>query len=250
MSSISTTFAEALGTVSRPGTFFVTGSEQTLAPGLEVEGIGPVGLPLPAVQAEQLIAVAERAPYGRGEETVIDTAVRRSWQIGADRVRITGRHWPATLRTIVTRVTEGLGVTDPIEAELYKMLIYDAGSFFVPHRDTEKTPGMFATLVLILPSVSEGGALIVRHKDREARLELRCEDPSDVAFGAFYADCVHEVLPVTAAIGWFWSIIWCAAVRDACRGYRTTAARWRRSPTVWNDGRRRCGPGMRSSPKS
>jgi hypothetical protein len=198
MSSISTTFAEALGTVSRPGTFFVTGSEQTLAPGLEVEGIGPVGLPLPAVQAEQLIAVAERAPYGRGGETVIDTAVRRSWQIGADRVRITGRHWPATLRTIVTRVTEGLGVTDPIEAELYKMLIYDAGSFFVPHRDTEKTPGMFATLVLILPSVSEGGALIVRHKDREARLELRCEDPSDVAFGAFYADCVHEVLPVTA----------------------------------------------------
>jgi predicted 2-oxoglutarate/Fe(II)-dependent dioxygenase YbiX len=197
MSSITTTFADALATVSRPGTFFVTGSEQMLAPGLEVKGIGPIGLPLPALQAQQLIAVAERAPYGRGEQTVTDIAVRRTWQIGADRVRIRGRHWPAVLQAIVTRVAEGLGLDEPIDAELYKMLIYDQGSFFVPHRDTEKSPGMFATLVLALPSASEGGALIVRHKDREARLELNCEDPSEVAFGAFYADCVHEVLPVT-----------------------------------------------------
>jgi predicted 2-oxoglutarate/Fe(II)-dependent dioxygenase YbiX len=198
MSSITTTFADALGTVSRPGTFFVTGSEQMLAPGLEVEGVGPIGLPLPAVQAKQLIAVANRAPFGRGEATVTDIAVRRTWQIAADRVRIRGKHWPTTLQAIVARVAEGLGLTDPIEAELYKMLVYDEGSFFVPHRDTEKSPGMFATLVLVLPSVSEGGALIVRHKDHEARLELRCEEPSEVAFGAFYADCVHEVLPVTA----------------------------------------------------
>jgi hypothetical protein len=38
---------------------------------------------------------------------------------------------------------------------------------------------------------------VVKHKDREARLDLRCEEPSDIAFAAFYADCVHEVLPVT-----------------------------------------------------
>ena len=39
---------------------------------------------------------------------------------------------------------------------------------------------------------------MVRHKERVARLDLRCEEPSDIAFAAFYADCVHEVLPVTA----------------------------------------------------
>jgi len=89
-------------------------------------------------------------------------------------------------------------VTEPVEAEFYKLLVYDQGSFFVRHRDTEKLPGMFATLILVLPSVSAGGELVVRHKDREARLSLRCEDPSEVAFAAFYADCVHEVLPVTS----------------------------------------------------
>jgi hypothetical protein len=198
MSMITTAFADALVTVRRPGDFFVAGSQQMLAPGLEVEGIGPVGLPLPAVQAEQLVAAAELAPYGRGSDTVTDTQVRRTWQISPDRVRIRGKHWPGTLQAIMTRVAEGLGVADPIEAELYKLLVYDKGSFFVPHRDTEKVPGMFATLVLVMPSVSEGGALIVRHKDREARLDLHGEEPSEVAFAAFYADCVHEVSPVTS----------------------------------------------------
>jgi predicted 2-oxoglutarate/Fe(II)-dependent dioxygenase YbiX len=198
MTSITAAFAEALSTVRRPSAFHVAGTEQILAPGLTVEGVGPVALPLLPIQAEQLIAAAERAPYGRGADTLTDIGVRRTWQIAPERVRIAGKHWPATIQAIVTRVAEGLGVTDPVEADLYKLLIYDQGSFFVPHRDTEKVPGMFATLVLVLPSVSEGGELIVRHKDQEVSLPLHCPEPSDVAFAAFYADCVHEVRPVTA----------------------------------------------------
>ncbi len=57
---------------------------------------------------------------------------------------------------------------------------------------------MFATLVVVLPSFFEGGDLLVRHGGREARLVLRCGNPAEAAFAAFYADCVHEVLPVTA----------------------------------------------------
>jgi hypothetical protein len=32
----------------------------------------------------------------------------------------------------------GLGVSEPVAADFYKLLVYDAGSFFVGHRDTEK----------------------------------------------------------------------------------------------------------------
>ena len=76
---------------------------------------------------------------------------------------IGGKHWGKTLAGIVARVAEGLGVSEPVTAELYKLLIYEKGSFFVSHRDTEKAPGMFATLVLALPSASTGGELVVRH---------------------------------------------------------------------------------------
>lgn len=198
MSTMADQLAQLLSSVRRPGDFYAAGTIELHAPRLTVDGVGPVALPLLPMQAAQLVAAAEQAPYGRGADTLIDTQVRRTWQIGADRVRIEGKHWTRTLDGIVSRVADGLGVAEPIAAELYKLLIYDQGSFFVSHRDSEKVAGMFATLVVVLPSISTGGELVVRHKGREARLDLRCEDPSEAAFAAFYADCVHEVLPVTS----------------------------------------------------
>jgi hypothetical protein len=97
MPGICEKLAELLGRVQRPGDFYASGRLETLAPRLEVEGVGQVALPLLAVQAEQLIAVAKRAPYGRGPETIIDTSVRRTWQIAPDQVRLGGKHWQETL---------------------------------------------------------------------------------------------------------------------------------------------------------
>jgi hypothetical protein len=198
MSSIADALAALLSTVRRPGDFYAAGTTELLHPRLAVDGVGRIALPLLPAQAEQLIAAAQRAPYGRGEETLVDTAVRRTWQIAADRVRIEGKNWARTLESLVARAAAGLGVTEPVAAELYKLLIYDQGSHFVRHRDTEKAPGMFATLIIALPSVHAGGELVVRHKGREVRLDIGCDDPSEAAFAAFYADCVHEVLPVTS----------------------------------------------------
>ena len=181
------------------------GTAELLAPSLDIEGVGPIALPLLPEQAGRTIGVAEAAPeaapYGRGEDTVVDPAVRHCWQVGPDRVRLGGRHWARTLDRIVARVAEDLGMDGPVTAEFHKLLVYNPDSFFVGHRETEKAPGMFATLVVVLPSSFEGGDLLVRHRGREARLALRCGDPAEAAFAAFYADCVHEVLPVTAGHG-------------------------------------------------
>ena len=133
---ITADLAVVLGKVRRPGDFFAAGTAELLAPLLEVDGVGPVALPLLPMQAKELIAVAEPAPYGRGQKTVIDPTVRRCRQIGPDRVRIRGRHWARTLEMILARVAEGLGVDTPITAEFYKLLLYDEGSFFIGHRDT------------------------------------------------------------------------------------------------------------------
>ena len=198
MTDLPRALATALSTVQRPGDFYASGTLDMHPLGLDVAGIGPVALPLLPAQAEQLVAVAEQAPYGRGSDTLVDTDVRRTWQLDAARVHISGRRWAEDLAQIVRNVAAGLGVAGRIEAELYKLLIYDAGSFFVPHRDTEKAPGMFATLVVVLPSPYTGGELVIRHKDHEARLDLRRDEPSEVAWAAFYADCRHEVLPVSA----------------------------------------------------
>jgi 2OG-Fe(II) oxygenase superfamily len=198
MPDLPSQFAGLLRSVRTPGDFCMAGRFTMPMPRIEVQGVGPIALPLLPVQGKQLVAIADRAPYGRGAETLVDTTVRRTWQIGPERLTIKGRHWADSLAALAGRAAAGLGVAGEVAPELYKLLVYDEGSFFVSHRDTEKAPGMFATLIVVLPSLHEGGELLVRHQSREVRLGLQCPDPSEAAYAAFYADCVHEVLPVTS----------------------------------------------------
>jgi hypothetical protein len=188
-----------LGGVRRPGDFSVHGALALPMPLVQVDGVGPLSFPLPDAQATALVAAAELAPYGRGEQTVLDTSVRRVWQIDAARVRVGGKSWPASLERVLAEVARGLGCEGaPIRAELYKLLVYDAGGFFLSHRDSEKAPGMFGTLLVQMPSPHTGGELLVRHGSREACIDLSATDGSELGFAAFYADCEHEVRPVTS----------------------------------------------------
>ena len=48
--------------------------------------------------------------------------------------------WARLLAVTVEKCCKGLGVSAAlhVEAQLYKLLLYEAGGHFVPHRDTEK----------------------------------------------------------------------------------------------------------------
>ncbi|MEC5160055.1 MULTISPECIES: 2OG-Fe(II) oxygenase [unclassified Janthinobacterium] len=198
MPNISTDLPNILSSVRCDGDFYSAGTSEIAPPNLSVDGVGLISLPFQQAQLEQLIAVANRAPFGLGAQTLVDTSVRKTWQIDASQLHFGGRHWQRSLDAIVAQASAGLGVTEPVVAQLYKLLVYDTGSFFVPHRDTEKADGMFATLVVVLPSVYTGGELSIRHRERAVNLELARADPSDAAFVAFYADCLHEVRPVNS----------------------------------------------------
>jgi predicted 2-oxoglutarate/Fe(II)-dependent dioxygenase YbiX len=198
LSGLHNKLASILASAKGSGNFYVSASPELIPPGLEINGIGRISFPLLPEQAKQIIAIAERSPFGRAENTIVDVNVRRTWQVASDQVHLSGRQWPQSLKKIVKLAVEGLGVTSPISAELYKLLLYDVGSFFVEHRDTEKSAGMFATLVITLPSRCSGGELIVRHDGQEVCLDLNNDDTAELSFAAFYADCVHEVRPVTS----------------------------------------------------
>ena len=188
---------DLLRSVDRPGDYCTHGRLLVPMPRMEVDPTGPISFPIPEAQIRDLIARAERAPYGKGPETRVDTAVRDTWQIAPERVRLGGKTWDATFGQILDAATEGLGCGENgLAAELYKLLVYEPGGFFAPHRDTEKTRGMVATLVVALPSAGAGGALVVRHKDRETVIDMHTDEPSEITYAAFYADCVHEIRPV------------------------------------------------------
>ena len=62
--------------------------------------------------------------------------------------------------------------------------------------NTEKTEGMFGTLIIVLPSLHSGGEVVVRHAGREVVLDLATTDVSQLNYAAFYDDCEHAVRPV------------------------------------------------------
>lgn len=188
-----------LAEVKRAGDFVVHGRLELPMPKVEIDGVGVLSFPVPDAQIAALIQQAVRAPFGRGEETILDTSVRKVWQLPPDRVRLGGKSWATSFETMLAKVATGLGCDRAaVSAELYKLLIYDEGGFFAAHRDTEKAGGMFGTLVVVLPSAHRGGELVVRHAGREVSVDLSGGEVSEVAFAAFYADCEHEVLPVAA----------------------------------------------------
>ena len=88
-----------------------------------------------------------------------------------------------------------------MQSHLYDLLLYEPGSFFLPHRDGEKLDRMVATLVIVLPSSFEGGELVVRHEGQERIIDFGGGNSQfRVHYAAFYADCEHEVRPLRRGI--------------------------------------------------
>ncbi|PSC70164.1 type IIB DNA topoisomerase [Micractinium conductrix] len=172
-----------------------------ISPGLSVEGVGAVALPLSEAAAGELKAHAQPSPFGRGEQTLLDPSVRRSLQIEPSQLRLANPRWEGeVVPEAVRRAKAGLGISEDtaVRAELYKLLLYEPGSFFKKHRDTEKAAGMFGTLCIMLPSAYKGGQLLVSLGNDSQTIDLAARSAKTSCFAAFYADCQHEVLPVTS----------------------------------------------------
>ena len=160
---------------------------------LDVEGYGPVKLPVTPAKARKLAGLGSPARFGRGEETLTDPDVRDTWEIPQHLVLA---EWDsAALNDILATVKEELGLPNgaALTADLHSLLVYEPDQFFLSHQDSEKDDSMVGTLVVTLPSSYTGGELVVSHnEERKAYRGL----PRALSLVAFYADCRHEVLPV------------------------------------------------------
>ncbi|RMZ86419.1 hypothetical protein DV736_g6352, partial [Chaetothyriales sp. CBS 134916] len=182
-----------ISNVKSTGSFTTFGLiEDFVNPGISVEGQSPVRLPLSEVDAESLIRGSHRAPFGKGTETHIDESVRKTWEINASRIQFLNKRWKACVDRIATKAAGELGVAgggagaNRIDAELHKMLIYEEGAMFKAHKDTEKTPGMFGTLIICLPSRHTGGRVGLQHGNKKEVVDTSDSSAFDASYIAWY----------------------------------------------------------------
>lgn len=183
---------------ARPAdTFCAEGHLRNGALTVSVKDLGLLASPLPQATAQALHAASAPARHGRRDKTVLDKRVRDTGELHAD--TLTLRWAEGACDALQAEVASALGLQQ-IEARLHNLLVYGPGQFFKPHQDTEKHPGMVATLVLVWPSPHIGGELVVRHGSEQAHFASQHLNADTIRWFAFYADCRHEVLPVTE--GW------------------------------------------------
>ncbi|KAE8218728.1 hypothetical protein CF319_g7448 [Tilletia indica] len=186
-------------------------------PGLFIEGVGKIALPLVDEElAEKIIKVCEQAPFGRGSDTLVDTSVRNSWQLDPSKVKLENPGWNTGIKAAAPLIAAKFGVGGtPITLHLYKFLLYKVGGHFAKHRDTEKEDRMFATMVVQLPSAHKGGQLQVFKDDEKdpiihdfgaaaGKAEYHCN------YAVHFADSEHAVQPITEGyrLALVYSICW------------------------------------------
>ncbi|KAJ4424245.1 hypothetical protein N0V82_001111 [Gnomoniopsis sp. IMI 355080] len=191
--------AKSVKDIEAYGNFATSKTYTTFSnPGLEVADV-KIPLPLPDLYAEQIKAVARSAPFGRGDETVVDHSVRLTWELNHDEFRITNPSWQAFLDRLTQDAAAGLGLKpDEIRIEPYKLLLYERGSFFKPHKDSEKTSGMIGSMIVCLPSPHEGGDVHLSHAGSKSVFATAPSSAFDLKVLAWYSDVTHEVKEVTS----------------------------------------------------
>ncbi|ORY09127.1 hypothetical protein BCR34DRAFT_541239 [Clohesyomyces aquaticus] len=165
-------------------------------PGLWINNYGTVGLPLSTRDAESIASICKQSPFGKGSETVIDTSVRKCWEVDCADFECQNPAWTEFLDRLVKHAVEDLGVQVYARAEQYKLLLYEEGAFFKPHKDSEKVPGMFGTMVLCLPSDHSGGEVHLRHGQEKRVYATEPFSKFSMSTLAWYSDVKHEIRPV------------------------------------------------------
>jgi hypothetical protein len=163
-----------------------------------------VPLPLQSLDDAKKSGFLERTSLGRGEQRIQEPNGRSTFHVLPANLSFLNPLWTEDVQVLASRCASLLGIEKPIVAKLHKLLIHEHGDYFKPQRDVVHSEDQFATLIIQLPSIYEGGMLVISQND-----DLERADQSTVAepgaavkpmYAAFLTDCMHEVLPLEKGI--------------------------------------------------
>ncbi len=165
-----------------------------------VKDVGDITGQISQLTAKALIKEAHLASFGWRDQTVVDTRVRNVWEVPKSKIKIPKRDFNKVFGSALEKIKMDLGLAEEgkLTADLHNLLIYESGQFFSTHQDSEKSDGMVATMVVLLPSAYKGGSLVIDQLGDQKTFRAKKSTNNELKVVAFYADCHHEVKKVTA----------------------------------------------------
>jgi hypothetical protein len=181
-------------------------------PKVAVDSVGQLGFPVMNLAIEPLKAVATLAPFEPGDESMVEESVRKAWHIGcktwqidASKVTLGGDGiWGTFVQSLVHKSCRELGISDArfedlkVHFKLSKLMVQECGGHFAPQCNFNSEPGMFAIMLLQLPSQFSDGAMTVSHGGDTKTFDLSDQSGNQFKRIVLFADCTHSQSEVTA----------------------------------------------------
>ena len=90
--------SEAIGEATRSAKFCTSGCLPNVDPGIEVDGLGTLEMPLKRKTKSALIDCCQVAPYGKGTQTLVDRKVRNTYELDAKKIHLSDE-WNAAIES-------------------------------------------------------------------------------------------------------------------------------------------------------
>ncbi|KAL9088747.1 MAG: hypothetical protein Q9165_006056 [Trypethelium subeluteriae] len=164
----------------------------------------PAQTPFDSESFHQLLSDCEPASFGQGDKGVLDKTHCKAGKLEKGAFMT---HFCPYITGIVDVIAQvllpSIGRSPQlrgIRAERSDLNIYSGPSGkFRAHINTPRSNMQFGLLVVCLPCVYEGGALLVRYRKNTMEFdwsENESESEPAIKWAAFYNDCEHEILEV------------------------------------------------------
>lgn len=163
-------FGRLLDKVETTGPFFASESvESAINPGLEIQGIGPIGLPVSPDAAEAMLRACHRRPVP--EHALLDGQTAESYELDYGQFFCRNPRWHRQVSLFAKEGIAKLGITEPDDVRVRpeKLIAFREGSFFMPEtrpRNDSEYQEHVGTLAICLPSKHGGGDIMFSHSDQ------------------------------------------------------------------------------------
>jgi hypothetical protein len=102
---------------------------------LWINQIGDVGLPLTALDAQAITQASHQAPFGLGEDIVVDTSVRKCREPNKDPLSFQNPEWNANVSRVLNTVKTEMGISCSLRYAHINCCYLRTGPFFLPHQE-------------------------------------------------------------------------------------------------------------------
>ncbi|KAL4966506.1 uncharacterized protein BDV14DRAFT_171208 [Aspergillus stella-maris] len=163
-------FRQIVDTTPLTGTFCASDfSDVVLNPGLEIDGVGPVGLPISPSCVEAIARVATPCLIPEG---ILDAGqASGTFELSRDAFRCRNPAWDLQLSIFVKDAIAAFGLATTqfeVRAEAHKCLFWKEGLSFVP-TSSAFDDGLFGTLAVCLPVKHHGGDWLFQRRGESHR---------------------------------------------------------------------------------